>query len=50
MAVACGARFTVVEEPPIDGTISGVPVSAVKFTVKDTEAGLEFVKCCDVAR
>lgn len=38
MAVAWGARFTVVEESPIDGTLSGVPLSAVKFTVKETEA------------
>src|SRR5215472_6509903 len=44
MVVACGARFTVVEDLASDGMFSGWPLSAVKFTVKETEAELELAK------
>jgi hypothetical protein len=37
------ARFTVVEDP-IGGTLSGVPLSAVKVTVNEREPALELVK------
>src|SRR5215471_15415817 len=44
IVVACDASATVVEEPPIEGTVRGVPLSAVKFTVNETVPALELVK------
>src|SRR5215469_11347882 len=44
IVVACGASATTVEEPPNDGTVRGVPLSEVKFTVNETVPALELVK------
>ena len=44
MAVPDAARLTVVEEPPTEGTVSGAPLSPIKFTANEIGAELVFVK------
>jgi hypothetical protein len=44
IAVPWAGMLTVVDEPPREGTVRGVPSSAVKFTVNDTAALVVLVK------
>ena len=44
MAEPPAARLTVVEDPPAEGTMSGVALSAVKLTGKETGLALVLLK------
>ena len=44
MAVPCGARLTVVADPPRAGTTKGVPASLTKLTGNETAIPVTLVK------